>query len=105
MVGSQHQRLGMSKGWTGPVQVVPPELYPLRGRRYPRQAPDRWSCTSRSAPISMRRCCALAPAVGALLSDQEIPLLETCRELSRAEVLKLWAEKCKPPWVFCLRWY
>jgi hypothetical protein len=38
---------------------------------------------------------------GELLPDQEIPLLKSRRELSRAEALKLWAEKRKAGWVAC----
>jgi hypothetical protein len=38
---------------------------------------------------------------GELLPDQEIPLLKSRRELSRAEALKLWAEKRKAGWVPC----
>jgi hypothetical protein len=42
---------------------------------------------------------------GEWLPDQEFPLLKSRRELSRAEALKLWAEKrtagwspCSPQW-------
>jgi hypothetical protein len=35
---------------------------------------------------------------GELLPDQEIPLLKSRRELSRAEALKLWGEKRKAGW-------
>jgi hypothetical protein len=38
---------------------------------------------------------------GELLPDQEIPLLKSRRELSRAEALKLWAEKRKAGWTPC----
>jgi hypothetical protein len=36
-----------------------------------------------------------------LLPDQEIPLLKSRRERSRAEALKLWAEKRKAGWRPC----
>ena len=36
-----------------------------------------------------------------LLPDQEIPLLKSRRELSRAEALKLWAEKRQAGWAPC----
>ncbi|TVS07729.1 MAG: DUF1651 domain-containing protein [Cyanobium sp. PLM2.Bin73] len=36
-----------------------------------------------------------------LLPDQEIPLLKSRRERSRAEALKLWAEKRKAGWSPC----
>ena len=38
---------------------------------------------------------------GELLPDQEIPLLKSRRELSRAEALKLWEEKRKAGWTPC----
>jgi hypothetical protein len=38
---------------------------------------------------------------GELLPDQEIPLLKSRQELSRAEALKLWAEKRKAGWIPC----
>jgi len=38
MVGSPHQRLGMSKGWTGPVQGVPPRVVPLAGTPLPAES-------------------------------------------------------------------
>jgi hypothetical protein len=38
---------------------------------------------------------------GELLPDQEIPLLKSRRELSRAEALKFWTEKRKAGWAPC----
>ena len=38
---------------------------------------------------------------GELLPDQEIPLLKSRRELSRAESLKLWQEKRQAGWAPC----
>jgi len=36
--------------------------------------------------------------VGELLSDQQVPLLQRCLELSREEALKLWSEKHQQGW-------
>jgi hypothetical protein len=38
---------------------------------------------------------------GELLPDQEVPLLKSRRELSRAEAVKLWREKLQAGWRAC----
>nr|WP_259735230.1 DUF1651 domain-containing protein [Synechococcus sp. CS-1329] len=53
--------------------------------------PTRWERTYQRLEIS----------TGELLPDQEILLLKSRRELSRAEALKLWAEKRKAGWSPC----
>jgi hypothetical protein len=58
--------------------------------------PSRWDRWSQQLEIT----------TGELLPNQEIPLLKSRQELSRAEALKLWEEKrkaagwtpCSPQW-------
>ncbi len=53
--------------------------------------PTRWE----------RQVQRLEITTGDLLPDQEIPLLKTRRELSRAEALMLWEEKRNAGWAPC----
>jgi hypothetical protein len=56
----------------------------------------------RFRPIRLeRQMQRLEIITGELLPDQEIPLLKSRRELSRAEALKLWEEKRKAGWKPC----
>ena len=67
----------------------------IHGRQVLRFRPTRWERTYQRLEIT----------TGELLPDQEIPLLKSRRELSRAEALKLWAEKRKAGWCPCsLQW-
>jgi len=62
------------------------------GRQVLRFRPTRWERTYQRLEITS----------GELLpGEQEIPLLKSRRELSRAEALKLWEEKRKAGWTPC----
>ncbi|WP_259727411.1 DUF1651 domain-containing protein [Synechococcus sp. CS-1326] len=56
-----------------------------------RFTPSRWERTYQRLEITS----------GEVLPDQEIPLLKSRWELSRAEALKLWAEKRQRGWRLC----
>jgi hypothetical protein len=70
--------LGTGRGRTPAVSRRPPlspnEGWPIRGRLVLRFRPSRWE----------RQVQRLEITTGALLPDQEIPLLKSRRELSRA---------------------
>ncbi|MDM7938369.1 MAG: DUF1651 domain-containing protein [Cyanobium sp. CZS 48M] len=77
------------------VPLTPKEGWLSDGRQVLRFRPSRWERTYQRLEIT----------TGELLPDQEIPLLKSRRELSRAEALKLWAAKrqegwrpCQPQW-------
>ena len=75
--------------------LTPKEGWLIHGRQVLRFRPTRWERTYQRLEIT----------TGELLPDQEIPLLKSRRELSRAEALKLWAEKRKAGWCPCsLHW-
>ena len=76
---SRRQPLTPKKGWL------------IHGRQVLRFRPTRWERTYQRLEITTSE----------LLPDQEIPLLKSRRELSRAETLKLWAEKRQAGWVPC----
>ena len=71
--------------------LSPKEGWLIHGRQVLRFRPTRWERLVQLLEIS----------TGELLSDQEFPLLKSRRELSRAEALKLWAEKRKAGWAPC----
>jgi hypothetical protein len=75
--------------------LTPKEGWLIYGRQVLHFRPTRWERTYQRLEIT----------TGELLPDQEIPLLKSRRELSRAEALKLWAEKRKAGWCPCsLQW-
>ena len=91
--------LGAGSGMTAAASRRPPltpkEGWLIHGRQVLRFRPTRWERTYQRLEIT----------TGELLPDQEIPLLKSRRELSRAEALKLWAEKRKAGWCPCsLQW-
>ncbi len=61
------------------------------GRQALRFRPTRWERLVQLLEITS----------GELLPDQELPLLKSRQELSRAEALKRWEEKRKEGWVPC----
>ncbi len=65
--------------------LTPKEGWLIHDRQVLRFRPTIWERTNQRLEIT----------TGELLPDQEIPLLKSRRELSRAEALKLWAEKRK----------
>ncbi|MCP9801864.1 DUF1651 domain-containing protein [Synechococcus sp. RedBA-s] len=71
--------------------LSPKEGWLIHGRQVLRFRPTRWERTYQRLEIT----------TGELLPDQEIPLLKSRRELSRAEALKLWSEKRKAGWSLC----
>ncbi len=78
--------------WPSPhVPLTPKEGWLIHGRQVLRFGPTRWERLVQLLEITS----------GELLPDQEIPLLKSRRELSRAEVLKLWAEKRQAGWAPC----
>lgn len=81
----------MSNGASQCPLLTPKEGWLSDGRQVLRFRPIRWE----------RQVQRLEIASGELLLDQEIPLLKSPRELSRAEALKLWEEKRKAGWAPC----
>jgi hypothetical protein len=74
------------------VPLTPQEGWLSDGRQVLRFRPTRWERTYQRLEITS----------GELLpGEQEIPLLKSRRELSRAEALKLWKEKRKAGWMPC----
>lgn len=73
------------------VPLTPKEGWLSDGRQVLRFRPTRWE----------RQVQRLEITTGELLPDQEIPLLKSRRELSRAEALTLWEEKRKAGWAPC----
>ncbi|MDM7954231.1 MAG: DUF1651 domain-containing protein [Cyanobium sp. CZS 25K] len=74
------------------VPLTPKEGWLYDGRQVLRFRPTRWERTYQRLEITS----------GELLpGEQEIPLLKSRRELSRAEALKLWEEKRKAGWTPC----
>ena len=71
--------------------LTPKEGWLILGRQVLRFRPTRWE----------RQVQRLEITTGELLTDQEIPLLKSRRELSRAEALKLWVEKRQAGWAPC----
>jgi len=71
--------------------LTPKEGWLIHGRQVLRFRPTSWERTYQRLEIT----------TGELLPDQEIPLLKSRRELSRAEALKLWEEKRKAGWTPC----
>ncbi len=71
--------------------LTPKEGWLIHGRQVLRFRPTCWERTYQRLEIT----------TGELLPDQEIPLLKSRRELSRAEALKLWAEKRQQGWAPC----
>ncbi|MCP9832812.1 DUF1651 domain-containing protein [Cyanobium sp. Aljojuca 7A6] len=71
--------------------MTPQEGWLSDGRQVLRFRPTHWERLVQRLEITS----------GELLADQEIPLLKSRRELSRAEALKLWAEKRKVGWAPC----
>ena len=71
--------------------LTPKEGWLILGRQVLRFRPTRWE----------RQVQRLEITTGELLPDQEIPLLKSRRELSRAEALKLWAENHQAGWAPC----
>jgi hypothetical protein len=65
--------------------LTPKEGWLIHGRQVLRFRPTCWEGNYQQLEIT----------TGELLPDQEIPLLKSRRELSRAEALKLWAENRK----------
>jgi hypothetical protein len=61
------------------------------GRQVLRFRPTRWERDYHRLEIT----------VGELLPDQEVPLLKSRRELSRADAIKLWQEKARAGWRAC----
>jgi hypothetical protein len=74
--------------------------------RVPLTPQEGWLSDGRQV-VRFRRTCwerlvqLLEITSGELLPDQEIPLLKSRRELSRAGALKFWAEKRKTVWSPC----
>jgi hypothetical protein len=86
---------GMTAAASRRPPLTPKEGWLIHGRQVLRFRPTRWESTYQRLEIT----------TGELLPDQEIPLLKSRRELSRAEALKLWAEKRKAGWCPCsLQW-
>ncbi|WP_315855599.1 DUF1651 domain-containing protein [Synechococcus sp. RedBA-s] len=87
--------MGTGRGLTAAANRRPPlspkEGWLIHGRQVLRFRPTRWERTYQRLEIT----------TGELLPDQEIPLLKSRRELSRAEALKLWSEKRKAGWSLC----
>jgi len=73
----------MSPGASRRPPLSPREGWLSDGRHVLRFRPSRWESRVQRLEIT----------TGELLPDQEIPLLKSRRELSRAEALKLWSEK------------
>jgi hypothetical protein len=73
------------------VPLSPQEGWLSDGRQVLHFRPTRWERLVQLLEITS----------GELLPDQKIPLLKSRRELSRAEALKLWAEKRKAGWTPC----
>ncbi len=73
------------------VPLTPKEGWLIHGRQVLRFRPTRWERLVQQLEVTS----------GRLLPDQEIPLLRSRRELSRAEALKLWEEKRKAGWTPC----
>ncbi len=71
--------------------LTPKEGWLIYGRQVLRFRPTIWERTYQRLEIT----------TGELLPDQEVPLLKSRRELSRAEALKLWGEKRKAGWAPC----
>ncbi len=71
--------------------LSPKEDWLIHGCQVLRFRPTRWE----------RQVQQLEITTGELLPEQEIPLLKSCRELTRAEALKFWAEKRKAGWTPC----
>ena len=71
--------------------LSPREGWLSDGRHVLRFRPTRWESKVQRLEIT----------TGELLPDEAIPLLKSRRELSRAEALKLWSEKCKAGWKPC----
>lgn len=70
------------------VPVTPKEGWLIHDSQVLRFRPTRWE----------RLVQLLEITTGELIPGQEIPLLKSRREVSRAEVLKLWGEKRKEGW-------
>ncbi len=81
----------MTAAASRPPPLSPKEGWLIHGRQVVRFRPTRWERTYQRLEIT----------TGELLPDQEIPLLKSRRELSRAEALKLWGQKRKAGWVPC----
>ncbi len=73
------------------VPLSPKEGWLSDGSQVLRFRPTRWERLVQLLEITS----------GELLPDQEIPLLKSRRELSRAEDLKLWGEKRQEGWAPC----
>ncbi len=73
------------------VPLSPKEGWLSDGRQVLRFRPTRWE----------RLVQLLEITTGELLPDQEVPLLKSSQELSRAEALKLWDEKRQAGWRPC----
>jgi hypothetical protein len=73
------------------VPLTPQEGWLRDGRQVLRFRPTYWERLVQRLEITS----------GELLPDQQIPLLTSRQELSRAEALKLWAEKRKAGWAPC----
>ncbi|APD47214.1 DUF1651 domain-containing protein [Synechococcus sp. CS-602] len=74
-----------------PIPLSPKDGWLRDGRQVLRFRPTRWERDYHRLEIT----------TGELLPDQEIPLLKSRRDLSRAEALKLWEEKRKAGWTPC----
>jgi hypothetical protein len=77
------------------VPLTPKDGWLSDGRQVMRFRPTRWECLVYFLEMTS----------GELLPDQEIPLVKSRQELSRAEALKLWEENrkagrapCSPQW-------
>lgn len=73
------------------VPLTPKEAWLIHGRQVLRFRPTRWERLVQLLEITS----------GELLPDQEVPLLKSRRELTRAEALKLWQEKRQARWTPC----
>jgi hypothetical protein len=71
--------------------LTPREGWLTDGRQVLRFRPTRWERDYHRLEIT----------VGELLPDQEVPLLKSRRELSRADAIKLWQEKARAGWRAC----
>ncbi len=73
------------------VPLPPKEGWLIHGRQVLRFPQTRWERLVQLLEITS----------GELLPDQEVPLLKSRREVTRAEALKLWGEKRKAGWAPC----
>ena len=82
---------GLSTGASKRPQLSPREAWISDGRQMLHFRPNRWDRWSQRLEITS----------GELLTNQPVPLLKRRWELSREELLRLWAEKRQQGWQVC----